>query len=248
MMVLMPSGQELVLSDIANITRTQGPAVIEREKAMRFAVVTTNVEGRDLVGFVESTQKAVGSGASLPSGYAIEYGGEFENQIRATNNLLTVIPLVIAVIVLILFTIFGSLKLAALVMANVPFAVMGGVYALFITGEYISVPASVGFIALLGVAVLNGVVMVSHYESLKRQSLSLSERVANGAVSRLRPILMTATTAMFGLLPLAFASGPGAEIQKPLAIVVIGGLISSTLITLYLLPIGYHYLERRQNG
>ena len=133
-------------------------------------------------------------------------------------------------------------------MANVPFAVMGGVYALFITGEYISVPASVGFIALLGVAVLNGVVMVSHYESLKRQSLSLSERVANGAVSRLRPILMTATTAMFGLLPLAFASGPGAEIQNPLAIVVIGGLISSTLITLYLLPIGYHYLERRQNG
>ena len=248
MMVLMPSGQELMLSDIANITRTQGPAVIEREKAMRFAVVTTNVEDRDLVGFVEATQKAVRSSVSLPSGYAIEYGGEFENQIRATNNLLTVIPLVIAVIVLILFTIFGSLKLAALIMANVPFAVMGGVYALFITGEYISVPASVGFIALLGVAVLNGVVMVSHYESLKRQSLSLSERVANGAVSRLRPILMTATTAMFGLLPLAFASGPGAEIQKPLAIVVIGGLISSTLITLYLLPIGYHYLERRQNG
>lgn len=247
-MVLMPSGQELMLSDIANITRTQGPAVIEREKAMRFAVVTTNVEGRDLVGFVEATQKAVRSSVSLPSGYAIEYGGEFENQIRATNNLLTVIPLVIAVIVLILFTIFGSLKLAALVMANVPFALMGGVYALFVTGEYISVPASVGFIALLGVAVLNGVVMVSHYESLKRQSLSLSERVASGAVSRLRPILMTATTAMFGLLPLAFASGPGAEIQKPLAIVVIGGLISSTLITLYLLPIGYHYLERRQNG
>ncbi len=248
MSVIMPNGEQLMLSDIADITRTQGPAVIEREKAMRFAVVTTNVEGRDLVGFVDETRKAVASRVSLPAGYSLEYGGEFENQIRASNNLLTVIPLVVVVIVLILFTIFASLPLAGLIMANVPFAMMGGVYALFVTGEYLSVPASVGFIALLGVAVLNGVVMVSHYEALKRQSLSLQQRVTDGAVSRLRPILMTATTAMFGLLPLAFATGPGAEVQKPLAIVVIGGLISSTLITLYLLPIGYHYLEQRKNG
>ena len=135
-----------------------------------------------------------------------------------------------------------------LILANVPFALMGGVFGLFVTGEYLSVPASVGFIALLGVAVLNGVVMISYYEDLKGKAMPLYELVKSGAVARLRPILMTATTAMFGLLPLAFASGPGAEIQRPLAIVVIGGLITSTFITLYLLPIGYYYWERRKHA
>jgi cobalt-zinc-cadmium resistance protein CzcA len=244
----MPDSSQLTLSSIADVERTQGPAVIEREKALRFAVVTANVEGRDLVGFVEAVKAAVAHDVAMPTGYYLEYGGEFENQIRASNNLLMVIPIVIVIIVLILFTIFGSWSLALLILANVPFAMMGGIYALYVTGEYLSVPASVGFIALLGVAILNGVVMISHYEALKRQSLSLLARVQNGAVARLRPILMTAMTAMFGLLPLAFATGPGAEIQKPLAIVVIGGLVSSTLITLYLLPVGYYYWERRKNA
>jgi len=248
LLILMPDSSQLTLSSIADVERTQGPAVIEREKALRFAVVTANVEGRDLVGFVEAVKAAVVHDVAMPTGYYLEYGGEFENQIRASNNLLMVIPIVIVIIVLVLFTIFGSWSLALLILANVPFAMMGGIYALYITGEYLSVPASVGFIALLGVAILNGVVMISHYEDLKRQSLSLLERVQSGAVARLRPILMTAMTAMFGLLPLVFATGPGAEIQKPLAIVVIGGLVSSTLITLYLLPVGYYYWERRKNA
>lgn len=246
--VLMPNGEQLPLSDLAVLTFEAGPAVIKREKGLRFAVVTTNVENRDLVGFVEDVQNAVAEQVNLPAGYTLEYGGEFENQIRASNNLLMVIPGVIAVIVIILFTIFRSLALAGLIMANVPFAMMGGIFALYFTGEYLSVPASVGFIALLGVAVLNGVVMVSHYEDLKRQALSLTDRVVHGATDRLRPIMMTATTAMLGLVPLALASGPGAEIQKPLAIVVIGGLITSTLITLYLLPVGYFMLEKRRHG
>lgn len=248
LMILMPDGSQLPLRSIADVKLSKGPAVIERQKAQRFAVVTSNVDGRDLVGFVDEVRNAVAQKVSLPTGYFLEYGGEFENQIRATNNLITVIPIVIVAIVLILFSIFGTWSLALLILANVPFAMMGGVLALYITGEYLSVPASVGFIALLGIAVLNGVVMVSHFEGLKQKRMVLTNIVKEGAASRLRPILMTATTAMFGLLPLAFASGPGAEIQKPLAIVVIGGLITSTLITLYLLPIGYYYLERRKNG
>ncbi|KXJ59610.1 MAG: cytochrome-c peroxidase [Alteromonas sp. Nap_26] len=248
LMILMPDGSQLPLRSIADVKLSKGPAVIERQKAQRFAVVTSNVDGRDLVGFVDEVRSAVAQKVSLPTGYFLEYGGEFENQIRATNNLITVIPIVIVAIVLILFSIFGTWSLALLILANVPFAMMGGVLALYITGEYLSVPASVGFIALLGIAVLNGVVMVSHFEGLKQKRMALTNIVKEGAASRLRPILMTATTAMFGLLPLAFASGPGAEIQKPLAIVVIGGLITSTLITLYLLPIGYYYLERRKNG
>lgn len=248
MMVLMPNNELLPLSTLADIKRTQGPAIIEREKALRFSVVTSNVEGRDLVGFVDSVRNAVASTINLPAGYSVEYGGEFENQIRASKNLMTVIPIVIVIIILILFTIFGRWSLALLILANVPFALMGGVFGLFVTGEYLSVPASVGFIALLGVAVLNGVVMISYYEDLKGKAMPLYELVKSGAVARLRPILMTATTAMFGLLPLAFASGPGAEIQRPLAIVVIGGLITSTFITLYLLPIGYYYWERGKHA
>ncbi|MCB1845044.1 MAG: efflux RND transporter permease subunit, partial [Halioglobus sp.] len=170
--------------------------------------------------------------------------GEFENQQRATRSLLMVIPAALLLIVIILFATFQSLALAALVLGNIPFALMGGVIALFISGEYLSVPASVGLIALLGIAVLNGVVMVSYFEQT-RGRLNLNERVLEGAATRLRPVLMTATTAMFGLMPLVFAIGPGAEIQKPLAIVVIGGLVTSTLTTLYLLPLGYRWLEER---
>ncbi len=156
-----------------------------------------------------------------------------------------VIPVALALIMIILFTTFGTLSKATLVLANIPFAVMGGVIALFISGEYLSVPASVGFIALLGIAVLNGVVMVSYFEQTKLSAENLYCRIVDGSVRRLRPVLMTATTAMFGLLPLVFATGPGAEIQKPLAIVVIGGLLTSTITTLYLLPLFYRSLEER---
>jgi len=224
----------------------QGPILIEREQGNRFSVITTNVQGRDIVGFVEELNSNIAKQIKLPSGYSVSFGGEFENQQRATSNLLLVIPIAIALITLILFTTFGSLAKSGLILANVPFAMMGGIVSLYFSGEYLSVPASVGFIALLGVAVLNGVVMVSYYEQTKYLFGSLRERVEQGAARRLRPILMTATTAMFGLIPLVFASGPGAEIQKPLAIVVIGGLLTSTITTLYLLPMLYFWLEKRR--
>jgi cobalt-zinc-cadmium resistance protein CzcA len=227
------------------MTFREGPLLIERENGNRFGVVTTNVSGRDIVGFVEELDATIGEQVALPTGYSVDFGGEFENQQRATRNLLTVVPASLLLILVILFTTFQSLHRAGLILANIPFAVMGGAIALFISGEYLSVPASVGFIALLGVAVLNGVVMVSHFELTRAAVGDLTQRIVDGAVARLRPILMTATTAMFGLLPLVFATGPGAEVQKPLAIVVIGGLISSTITTLYLLPLFYFHLERR---
>ncbi|HFC30368.1 MAG TPA: efflux RND transporter permease subunit, partial [Oceanospirillales bacterium] len=228
LMVIMPDGTSLRLKDIADVTLKVGPALVERENAERFAVVATNVSGRDMVGFVEELQQNVNAELKLPSGYYVVYGGEFENQIRATNNLLTVIPLVLFLIVIILFSTFNSLAKAGLILANIPFALMGGILGLFVSGQYVSVPASIGFIALLGVAVLNGVVMLSHIESVKYKTKDLFKLVSNAAGDRLRPILMTATTAMFGLMPLVVATGPGAEIQKPLAIVVIGGLFTST--------------------
>ncbi|MCL1113636.1 CusA/CzcA family heavy metal efflux RND transporter [Shewanella basaltis] len=245
-LLVMPDNSLKRLTDIAKLTYKEGPILIEREQGDRFSVITTNVQGRDIVSFVEELNAKIDAEVKLPSGYSVSFGGEFENQQRATNNLLLVIPVAIALITLILFTTFGSLAKAGLILANVPFAMMGGIVSLYVSGEYLSVPASVGFIALLGVAVLNGVVMVSYYEQTKHVFSSLLARVEQGAARRLRPILMTATTAMFGLMPLVFASGPGAEIQKPLAIVVIGGLLTSTITTLYLLPILYYWLEKRQ--
>lgn len=245
-LLVMPDHSLKRLSDVAILSYKQGPILIEREQGNRFSVITTNVQGRDIVGFVEELNSNIAKQIKLPSGYSVSFGGEFENQQRATSNLLLVIPIAIALITLILFTTFGSLAKSGLILANVPFAMMGGIVSLYFSGEYLSVPASVGFIALLGVAVLNGVVMVSYYEQTKYLFGSLKERVEQGAARRLRPILMTATTAMFGLIPLVFASGPGAEIQKPLAIVVIGGLLTSTITTLYLLPMLYFWLEKRR--
>ncbi|MDF0534621.1 efflux RND transporter permease subunit [Shewanella yunxiaonensis] len=244
--ILMPDASLKPLSELADINYQQGPIRIDREQGNRFAVVTTNVSGRDIVSFVEELKGKLAQQVKLPSGFSLSYGGEFENQQRATNNLLLVVPVAIMLINLILFTTFGTISKALLILANVPFAMMGGIISLYLSGEYLSVPASVGFIALLGVAVLNGVVMVSYYEQSRHMFATLEERVKQGAARRLRPIMMTATTAMFGLIPLAFATGPGAEIQRPLAIVVIGGLITSTITTLYLLPLLYETLEKRK--
>lgn len=247
-LVIMPDKSVVPLKDIAHVSFKQGPLLIEREKGNRFAVVTSNVQGRDIVGFVEELDAAISENMTLPTGYSVVFGGEFENQKRATENLLTVIPVALLLILIILFTTFQSMAKAGLILANIPFAIMGGIIALFISGEYLSVPASVGLIALLGVAVLNGVVMVSYFEQTRLGSKDLLGRIINGSVRRLRPILMTATTAMFGLLPLVFATGPGAEIQKPLAIVVIGGLLTSTITTLYLLPVFYYRMEAKANA
>jgi cobalt-zinc-cadmium resistance protein CzcA len=192
---------------------------------------------------VDEAREAVAANIDLPAGYYVEWGGQFENQQRAAARLAIVVPVSIGLIFLLLFSTFGSVRQALLVLTNIPFALIGGVFALWLTGEYLSVPASVGFIALLGIAVLNGVVMVSYFNQLRARGLPMAELVIEGAKRRLRPVLMTASIAAFGLVPLLFASGPGSEIQRPLAIVVIGGLITATLLTLFILPILYRRFE-----
>ena len=235
----LPSGQSVPLASVASLKRVEGPVKIERENSQRYAVVVSNVRGRDLVGFVEEAKQAVAKQAATSSGYSLTWGGQFENQQRAAARLAIVVPVALALIHLLLFATFGSMRQAWLVFANIPFALIGGVWALWLSGEYLSVPASVGFIALLGIAVLNGVVMVSYFNQLRDQGMALAEVVVEGARRRLRPVMMTASITAFGLVPLLFASGPGSEIQKPLAIVVIGGLLSSTLLTLIILPLLY---------
>jgi cobalt-zinc-cadmium resistance protein CzcA len=227
------------ISSVAGISRVEGVVSVARERGQRFIVIRSNVVGRDLVGFVEEAKQRVAASVDLPPGYFIEWGGQFENQQRAAARLAIVVPVAIGLVFLLLFSTFGSLRQALLVLTNIPFALIGGVFALLITGEYLSVPASVGFIALLGIAVLNGVVMVTYFNQLHARGLPLAEIVVKGAERRLRPVLMTASIAAFGLVPLLFATGPGSEIQRPLAIVVIGGLISATALTLFLLPILY---------
>ncbi|MGQ0456266.1 MAG: efflux RND transporter permease subunit [Hyphomicrobium sp.] len=225
------------VGDIAKLERVAGPVKIDRENASRFAIIQAYVTGRDLVGFVEDAQKAVAEKVPLPQGYRLVWGGQFENQRRAATRLAIVVPIALGLIFGVLFATLRSMRQALLILANVPFALVGGVLALWLTGEYLSVPASVGFIALLGIAVLNGLVLVSHFNELIAGGSSVADAVFEGSVRRLRPVMMTASIAAFGLVPLLFANGPGSEIQKPLAIVVIGGLITSTALTLILLPI-----------
>jgi len=215
----------------------EGVVSVGREHGQRFVVITSNVLNRDLVGFVDEARKAVAEKIDLPTGYTVEFGGQFENQQRAAATLSVVVPVSLGLIFLLLFTTFGSVRQAVLVLSNIPLAMVGGVFALWLSGEYLSVPASVGFIALLGIAVLNGVVMVSYFNQLIATGMDLVKVVLVGSSRRLRPVLMTASIAAFGLIPLLFATGPGSEIQRPLAIVVIGGLVSSTFLTLFLLPI-----------
>lgn len=239
------------LHQLVFIQEVTGPVMVQREQSKRFAVVSVNVEGRDLVGFVEeakSLAKNLAKDLDLPAGYYFEWGGEFENQQRAAERLSVVIPVALGLIFIILFSTFGSVKQALMVMGNVPFALIGGVFALWATNEYLSVPASVGFIALLGIAVLNGVVLISYFNQLRAQGLEIYDVVVQGAMRRLRPVLMTASIAALRLIPLVFATGPGSEIQRPLAIVVIGGLITSTILTLLLMPMIYQkFMSKSQN-
>jgi cobalt-zinc-cadmium resistance protein CzcA len=234
-----PGGQPIALSQLARLEVIDGPVKVEREQSSRMAVVRANVRGRDLVGFVAQAQAAVAQKVPLPPGYRLAWGGQFENQQRAAARLALVVPLALALIVGLLFATLGSLRQALLVFANIPLALVGGVAALAVSGEYLSVPASVGFIALMGIAVLNGLVLVTCFNQLAARGLSTTEVVRQGALRRLRPVLMTASITALGLLPLLLATGPGSEIQRPLAIVVIGGLLSSTLLTLVLLPLLY---------
>ncbi len=224
------------ITSIAKIEEVDGPVSIVRENSMRMSVVRSNVVGRDLNSFVEEAKKVITQNIKLPPSYYITYGGQFENQQRANKRLSTVIPLSILAIFFILFFTFKSIPLALLILLNIPFAVTGGLIALFALGEYISVPASVGFIALFGIAVLNGVVMIGYFKELLLQGKSVEECVLLGAKRRLRPVLMTACIAGLGLIPLLFSHSVGSEVQKPLAIVVLGGLVTSSALTLLLLP------------
>jgi cobalt-zinc-cadmium resistance protein CzcA len=235
----LPNGQSVPLSVVAKLERVDGPVKVNRENGQRMVVVQSNVRDRDLVGFVEEAKSAVAEKIKLPEGYRLTWGGQFENQQRAAARLAVVVPVALGMIFMLLFATFGSVRQAVLVLTNIPFALIGGIFALWISGEYMSVPASVGFIALLGIAVLNGVVMVSYFNQLVAQGMDITQVVFEGAKRRLRPVLMTASITAFGLLPVLFATGPGSEIQKPLAVVVTGGLISSTLLTLIMLPILY---------
>ncbi len=234
-----PDGMMVRVSDVAKVTRTEGPVKLEHENGSRFALVQAFVSGRDLVGFVDEAKADIAKTVPLPAGYRMEWGGQFENQQRASARLMVVLPIALILIFIVLYATLRSFRASMLILANIPFAAVGGIVALLITGEYLSVPASVGFIALLGIAVLNGLVLVAYFRQLRESGLTIADAVRQGAERRLRPVLMTASITAFGLVPLLFATGPGSEIQRPLAIVVIGGLITSTLLTLVLLPLLY---------
>lgn len=232
-------GVRVPLSEIARIERVAGLSSVARENGSRYAVVQAFVEGRDLVGFVNDAEQAIREHLDLPVGYSLEFGGEFENQRRASARLSLMVPLSVGLIFIVLFATLRSLRQSVLILFNIPFALVGGIIALSLSGEYLSVPASVGLIALLGIAVLNGLVLVTCFNDLRAVGHPVGEAVRIGSIRRLRPVLMTAATAAFGLAPLLFAHGPGSELQRPLAIVVVGGLISSTILTLFLLPVLY---------
>lgn len=246
--IALPNGSRVPLSSVASLEKVDGMVSIKREQSQRFVVVRSNVEGRDLVGFVNEAKQAVQAKVELPTGYLVQWGGQFENQQRAAARLAIVVPASLLLIFLLLFTTFGSVRQATLVFSNIPLAMIGGVFALWISGEYMSVPASIGFIALLGVAVPNSVVLLSYFNQLRATGMAMSEVIVLGSERRLRPVLMTASLTAFGLLPMLFASGPGSEIQRPLAIVVIGGLVSSTFLTLILLPVLYEIFGEAKQG
>ncbi len=241
-----PEGNLVPLSRVAEVVVTPGVAKIRRESLARLVVIQANVEGRDIGGFVTEAQEKIGAGVKLPPGYYTDWGGAFENQRRAMRTLAIIVPLTIMLILVLLYTAFNSLRHALLIISGVPFSVIGGIFALLVSGQNLSVPAAIGFIAVFGVAMLNGVVLVSYLIQLAEEGLPLDEVVRRGCSLRLRPVLMTATVTILGLAPLLVASGIGAEVQRPLATVVVGGLFTSTLLTLFLLPALYVIVESRR--
>ena len=243
-----PGGEYVTLGELARIDVRRDAEVINREEGQRRVVVMSNVRGRDLGSFVAEVRSRLAQDVQLPPGYFVEYGGQFENQERATRRLMLIVPVVVAIIFGLLYMAFASVKQALLVVMNVPFALVGGIAALWLRHMNLNLSASVGFIALFGVAVLNGVVLVSSINQLRGRSSTVHEAVVGGASRRLRPVLITALVASLGFVPMALATSTGAEIQRPLATVVIGGLFSSTILTLFLLPLLYAWLLRTENG
>jgi cobalt-zinc-cadmium resistance protein CzcA len=243
---LKTSGGAIVpMSAVADVTVAEGYSFVRREQLQRYAVIQMDVRGRDVDSFVNDANAAIEAQLDLPAGYWIEWGGAFENQQRALARLSVIVPLTIFFIFVLLYTAFNSVRFATLIIANVPFATIGGLIALFISGQYVSVPSAIGFIAVFGVAMLNGIVLVSFINELREKGRSVQDAVREGAELRLRPVLMTASVAILGLVPMLLSSGVGAETQRPLASVVVGGLITSTLLTLILLPVIYEWMESR---
>jgi cobalt-zinc-cadmium resistance protein CzcA len=246
--ILVPAetGMNIPLAQLADIKMIEGPVQISRQDGIRRIGIEMNISGRDIGGFVAEAKRKIKENVQLPAGYYLTWGGQFENQQRAMNKLMIIGPIAVCLILLLLFITFRSIRLALLVISNLPFALIGGVFSLYISGLYLSVPASVGFIVLFGVAVLNGVVLVSHISQLRFEGIEQQEAIRKGSLNRLRPVLMTASIAIFSLMPMLFAGGNGSEIQKPLATVVVGGLITSTLLTLLIIPAVYGWFEKRK--
>ncbi len=246
LLITTKTGMNIPLEQLAEVKMVEGPVQISRQDGVRRIGIEMNVTGRDMGSFVAEAKQKIKDQVKLPAGYYLTWGGQFENQQRAMNKLMIIGPVAIGLILLLLYVTFRSIRLALLVISNLPFALIGGIFSLFLSGQYLSVPASVGFIVLFGVAVLNGLVLVSRISQLRDEGLELGEAIRKGAVDRLRPVLMTASIAIFSLMPMLLASGTGSEIQKPLATVVVGGLITSTLLTLLLIPAVYGWFEKRK--
>ncbi len=239
-------GTVVPLAQVATLDVSEGYSFIRREQLQRYAVIQMDVRGRDVDGFVAEADAAIARQVTLPPGYWIEWGGAFENQQRALKRLAIIVPLTIFFIFVLLYTAFNSVRYATLIIANVPFATIGGLFALWLTGQYLSVPSAIGFIAVFGVAMLNGIVLVSFINELRETGLSVADAVRRGAELRLRPVMMTASVAILGLVPMLLSTGVGAETQRPLATVVVGGLLTATALTLVLLPVIYEWMETRR--
>jgi cobalt-zinc-cadmium resistance protein CzcA len=240
----LPNGGYIPLKQVAHIYAEEGPREIARENGWRRAILGINIRDIDTGTYVANLQKAIESQIDVPAGYFLQYGGAFEDQQRAMNHLFIVVPISLVIIIGLLYLMFGKFRFTMLIFLNLPIALSGGIFILWMRGMYLSVSASIGFVALFGVAVLNGIVLISHLNDLRMNGTGLKEAVIQGSADRLRPVLMTALVASLGFLPMAFNVGPGSEVQRPLASVVIGGLVTSTLLTLLVLPTIYHWMEK----
>lgn len=240
----LSGGGYIPLKEVANIKAEEGPRQISRENGWRRAILGINISGIDVGSYVSNLREAINSKVDIPAGYFIEYGGSFENQQRAMNHLLIVVPISLLIIIGLLYMMFGKFRFTMLIFLNLPLALSGGIFILWMRGLYLSVSASIGFVALFGVAVLNGIVLVAHLNDMRKEGNDLRTAVIKGASDRLRPVLMTALVASLGFIPMAFNTGPGSEVQRPLASVVVGGLVTATLLTLLVLPTIYHWMEK----